>query len=590
MIINLVERWNEVSGEPPKTARGPRVFQGADAPCFIPSSEFGVNRSGRCVNAGQHRSSLLELLGTAPNHRPMKRWLSRMIQNLCVPRWFGWLAVWTLLVSVSVQAAEAPVAGVDFPRALASYASAPDASLWQSLSDRMAAEPCNVVASLLFVLAIIHTFLAPTFLKLAHRFAREHEENLNRTGRRASDKPYDDAVEEVSFKAAIFHFLGEIEAIFGIWVIPLLLSLLVAKDWDTTMNYLNQRVSFVEPMFVVVVMTIAASRPILKLAENLMAGVAALGKGTPAAWWFSILTVGPILGSFITEPAAMTISALLLARKIYERRPGPRLAYATIGLLFVNVSVGGTLTHFAAPPVLMVAGTWGWDSMHMFTHFGWKALVGVVVATSLYLYFFRRELRNLGPAETFENQPVMKWEHRPDPVPGWITVAHLMFLGWVVMNNHHPVLFIGGFLFYLAFTQATDHHQNPTQLRPALLVGFFLAGLVVHGGLQGWWIEPVLTRLAEVPLFFGATVLTAFNDNAAITYLASLVPGFSDGMKYAVVAGAVTGGGLTVIANAPNPAGQSILSRFFPEGVAPTKLMLGALFPTGIIILAFLFL
>jgi len=157
-----------------------------------------------------------------------------------------------------------------------------------------------------------------------------------------------------------------------------------------------------------------------------------------------------------------------------------------------------------------------------------------------------------------------------------------------VLNNHFPALFLGGFLFYLAFTQATEHHQSELALRPALLVGFFLAGLVVHGGLQRWWIEPLLTRLSELPLFFGAVGLTAFNDNAAITYLASLVPGFSPEMKYAVVAGAVVGGGLTVIANAPNPAGQSILSQYFPDGVSPVRLLLGALIPTAIMAAVFL--
>jgi hypothetical protein len=164
----------------------------------------------------------------------------------------------------------------------------------------------------------------------------------------------------------------------------------------------------------------------------------------------------------------------------------------------------------------------------------------------------------------------------------------VLFLIWTVMNNHYPVMFIGAFLFYLAFTEATEPHQDVVRLRPALLVGFFLAGLVVHGGLQGWWIEPVLTRLGELPLFFGALGLTAFNDNAAITYLASLVPNFGPALQYAVVAGAVVGGGLTVIANAPNPAGQSILSRFFPDGVSAGRLLLGALLPTAIMALAFL--
>ena len=120
------------------------------------------------------------------------------------------------------------------------------------------------------------------------------------------------------------------------------------------------------------------------------------------------------------------------------------------------------------------------------------------------------------------------------------------------------------------------------------MVGFFLAGLVTHGGLQGWWIAPVLGSLGDLPLMLTATVLTAFNDNAAITYLATLVPNLALNSKYAVVAGAVTGGGLTVIANAPNPAGQSILGRFFEGGVNPAKLAMAAIIPTIIMGICFM--
>ncbi len=240
-----------------------------------------------------------------------------------------------------------------------------------------------------------------------------------------------------------------------------------------------------------------------------MAGSASLGGGSPAAWWFSILTLGPLLGSLITEPAAMTICALLLARRFYQQGPSPRFAYATLGLLFVNISVGGTLTHFAAPPVLMVAGKWGWGGMHMLTHFGWKAVAGILAANIVYALYFRHELAALKGRDAGEKASEPK-------VPGWVTFSHMLFLVWTVMNSHYPALFIGGFLFYLGFLQATEHHQSDLQLRPALLVGFFLAGLVVHGGLQGWWIAPVLSRLSEVPLFVGAAVLTAFNDNAAL--------------------------------------------------------------------------
>jgi hypothetical protein len=346
---------------------------------------------------------------------------------------------------------------------------------------------------------------------------------------------------------------------------------------------------FIEPVFVVVIMTMAATRPILKTAERVLSIVADWGKGSPASWWLTILTFGPLLGSLITEPAAMTISALLLSQKFYQCRPSTKLAYATLGLLFVNVSVGGTLTHFAAPPVLMVAPKWGWGLTHMLTHFGWKAVVAILAANFLYFGMFSRELRALKYHASDQDNTSLAVDSS-SALPVWVTAIHILFLIWTVLTSHDPVLFIGGFLFFLAFLQATEHHQDDLALRPALLVGFFLAGLVVHGGLQGWWIGPVLRRLADTPLFIGAVVLTAFNDNAAITYLASLVPTLADSAKYAVVAGAVVGGGLTVIANAPNPAGQAILGRFFPNGVAPLGLLLGALVPTLLMGVLFLIL
>jgi hypothetical protein len=364
-------------------------------------------------------------------------------------------------------------------------------------------------------------------------------------------------------------------------------------SWTDFVLYVAKDRVFVEPIFVVVIMAIASSRPVLRFAEFMMSKAAALGKGTPSAWWFSVLIIAPILGSFITEPAAMTIGALLLAKKFYRFNPSPRLAYGTLGLLFVNISVGGTLTHFAAPPVLMVAGKWGWDTLFMMEHFGWKAVVGVVISTSLYFLFFRKDLFNLSDrADGREDGKVgpTSWLERENPVPPWVTGVHLVFLAWTVYAAHYPVLFVGGFLFFMAFTTATQHHQNPMSLRGPILVGFFLAALIIHGGCQSWWISPVITSLNDKLLMLGAAILTAFNDNAAITYLAAQVQDISDGAKYAVVAGAVSGGGLTVIANAPNPAGQSILSRFFRDGISPLGLFLGALIPTIIVYGCFLFL
>ncbi|MEO0510877.1 MAG: putative Na+/H+ antiporter [Verrucomicrobiota bacterium] len=473
------------------------------------------------------------------------------------------------------------------------------------LKVRIVADPFNLIATLIFFGAVVHTFMAAKFNKLAHKYEHKHRETMN-----THQKFYVEGKEPVSFKATLCHFLGEVEAIFGIWLIPMLICLVVMEPDGliTAAHYVDSR-NYTEPMFVVIIMAIASSRPVIQFAETCMKAVASLGKETPAAWWLSILVIAPLLGSFITEPAAMTIAALLLGQQFYLLDPSPTFKYATLGLLFVNISVGGTLTHFAAPPVLMVASTWHWNLPYMFTHFGWRAVIGIIIATAVYFLIFKKEFSELNDkAKQLQNE--VKAEQEPEPAPLWVILVHLAFVAWTVITLHHPPFFIGGFLFFIAFTMATHHHQYDIQLKSPLLVGFFLAGLVTHGGLQGWWISPVLSMLAEVPLFIGATVLTAFNDNAAITFLAAQVPAFSpdefigghwvsktgkalataQGLEYAVVAGAVTGGGLTVIANAPNPAGQSILSKYFKGGVSPLHLVLGALFPTVVMAACFMIL
>lgn len=504
---------------------------------------------------------------------------------------FGFLTIFfaALVAGLPVHGASVPAEGAaSFPLPLEHYSTPAGAGLWETLRLRAAAEPFNLLVTGIFLLAILHTFLAAKFMHLAHRWRDEHHAQL-RARPQTEDTVPGGAPQPVSFKAEVMHFLGEVEVIFGIWAVPLLGLMILFKGWPAAEGYLSHKVEFTEAMFVVVIMCLAATRPVLRLAEQGLRRVAALGGGSAAAWWLSILTIGPLLGSFITEPAAMTICALLLGRQFYDLKPGVRFRYATLGLLFVNVSVGGTLTHFAAPPVLMVAAKWGWGTPFMLGHFGWKAAVGILAANLFYFLLFRREFASLRRSASLDQNPE-NWSDRTDPVPVWVTGVHLVFLGWTVLMAHYPVLFIGGFLFYVAFSAATEHHQNPLNLKPAMLVGFFLAGLVVHGGLQGWWIEPVLASLSRTPLFLGAMGLTAFNDNAAITFLATLVPSFDETLKYAVVSGAVVGGGLTVIANAPNPAGQSILAGHFEDGVAPLRLLLGALPPTLIMALCFLLL
>jgi hypothetical protein len=481
--------------------------------------------------------------------------------------------------ALAFAAGPAPGANA-FPPPLESYQDSGLADIEAVLANRIHAEPFNLVATAIFLLAIIHTFLAPKILALSHKVQHEFEDKLREIhGPDLRQKiPHR---QQQSIPAAVLHFLGEIEAVFGIWVIPLALAMCFAKGSAATRIYLNYDVSYIEPLFVVVIMAIAASRPVVLAAVRVLGLVA--GK-SPARWWWVLLTLGPLLGSFITEPAAMTICALLLGREFYRLAPSPRFMYATLGLLFVNISVGGALTNFAAPPVLIVAGKWGWSTAYMFFTFGDRAVAGIILCNIVYFLVFRKEFAAMTGSAL--NLPQDETE-RQGPVPFWITAVHLAFMGWTVLVAHEPALFIGGFLFFLGFTIATTAHQDDINMKSPMLVGFFLAGLVVHGGLQGWWIEPVLSRLGELPLLVGATVLTAFNDNAAITYLATLVPNFSDELKVAVVSGAISGGGLTVIANAPNPAGQSLLQKYFPGGISPVGLFLAALFPTVVMLVLF---
>lgn len=473
---------------------------------------------------------------------------------------------------------------VVFPTPVEGYGDGGESNLWVKLAGRVRKDPFNAVGTLIFFCAIAHTFLTAKFRGISRGL--EHEcEAIGREleDDRASARELLRLKDRKKFLAVLFHFLGEVEAVFGIWVIPLAVAMSLMRGVGTASAYING-VHFTEPIFVVVIMAIASSRPVLFFAESCLGVAAGVGRGTPAAWWASLLTVGPLLGSFVTEPAAMTICAILLASKFYRLQPSMPLRYATLGLLFVNISVGGTLTHFAAPPVVMAASKWGWDLPFMLANFGWKAALGILVSNLLAFLVFHRELLSL-------RDPVGPLEGRKPDVPRLIVAAHLCFIAFVVIASHYAAVVILTFMLFQAFVMATERNQDLINLKSPVLVGFFLAGLVIHGGCQQWWIQPVLTSLNPLQLLLSSTVLTAFNDNAAITYLASLVPGFSAQAKLAVMAGAVAGGGLTVIANAPNPAGQSILQDHFgTSGVDAVKLLLAALIPTVIMILAFLFL
>lgn len=427
----------------------------------------------------------------------------------------------------------------------------------------------QIIGTTIFAIAVCHTFLVSKFEKVAHHFP------------------------EGSIGREFFHFLSEVEAVFGMYAYVFMGIYAVIEGvakYDEhhhvvggALQYMES-LNFTEPAFVFTIMVMAGTRPIIVFAEKLIKHFTKIiFLPQKMAFYVSTMILGPLLGSFITEPAAMTVTAMILLDYFYSGEMSSKFKYATLGLLFVNISIGGTLTHFAAPPVLMVAGKWGWGIHHMIGDFGWKAAIAIFINTNAIAFYFKKEL-------TGELKDKVQHEAYMKPT-WWITLVSLLLLAQTVYFAHHMVIFMGNFLLFLGFAAVTREYQDELKLIESLLVGFFLAGLVTLGGMQGWWIAPVLQSLGSFTLFLGATGLTAVTDNAALTYLGSLVEGLSDDKKYYLVAGAVTGGGLTVIANAPNPAGFGILKSSFGEGgISPVGLLLAAIPLTVVAFLAFQFL
>ncbi len=409
----------------------------------------------------------------------------------------------------------------------------------------------ELIGAILFALALIHIFSTKYFEHLAHTRPAH---------------------------AGIWHFLGEVEVVFGFWAMVLIVAFLIIDGKQVATTYLEQQ-SFTEPMFIFAIMVIAGSRPILQFSMLCVKTIARLIPWSDGkAFYFVTLSFVPLLGSFITEPAAMTLTGLILLDHYYSKGITTRLKYVTLGVLFVNISIGGTMTTFAAPPILMVASKWGWDFTFMFTTFGWKAVLVVLVNALVATFLFRRELSDM----LYEEQP----QQTRTPLP--VLLIHLFFLVGVVVFAHHPEVFMGLLLFFIGFAHAYERYQDRLILREGLMVAFFLAGLVILGGQQKWWLQPMLVGMDTTTLFYGATILTAFTDNAALTFLGSLLEGTSAEFQYSLVAGAVTGGGLTVIANAPNPAGFAILKGSFEDdAIHPLGLLVAALPPTFLSILAF---
>lgn len=414
------------------------------------------------------------------------------------------------------------------------------------------------IGTIYFVLALLHTFLVSFFAKFSHRFSKG------------------------SAAEAFFHLLSEVEIVFGFWAFLFLGTWALIEGFAPVIAY-QQSLKLTEPLFIFCIMIIASTRPLITISRKVILLISKylakiLRLDNLTIQFFTLLTVGPLLGSLITEPAAITITALLLHRMIDESKIDGQLLYAIIGLLFVNISVGGALTHFAAPPILIVAGTWGWTLSDVFSNLGEAAILTVVINTALFIILFKNKIGKMLKVIEADNYRM----------PHWVTISHLIFLAMIVAAAHYSQVFFGLFLIFIGLVTVTKIYQDDLKFKESLLVAFFLSGLIVFGTFQRWWIEPIILSLDESTLFFGAAGLTAFTDNAALTYLGSQVANLSDLSKWALVAGALSGGGLTILANAPNPAGFTILSSKFPDSsLNAFKLFKAAMLPTLVALVCF---
>lgn len=432
----------------------------------------------------------------------------------------------------------------------------------------------HLCALIILICAIIHTL----FVHKIHDVARhlEAKQAHKRHGKRF----------QRSILVQLIYFLAEVEVVFAFWAFPLFLLMTFNFGASVALEYINTR-DYTETLFVVIILSMASTRPIIHISQVVIQFIANRFGGNLSAWWFALLTACPLMGSFVTEAGAMAIGAYLLSKQFYHYRPSSKLAYATLALLFTNVSVGGVMTSFASPAVLILSHAWNWTNWYVFINFGWKAIIGVVAANTVYWIYFRKEFALLNQKQHSSHESFIAPREDHTAVPFWITLVHIFFMVLIVITAEYPAIFVATYLFFVGFHQSTRHHQDSLKLARPLLVGLFLAGLVIHGGLQGWWVVKLLADLTPIQVLGASMSLTAFNDNTAIAYLATLIPNWTDTYKYALFVGVVCGGGLTVIANAPNPAGFVILSEHFNNRISSWNLFLAALTPAFVFYLVY---
>ncbi len=414
------------------------------------------------------------------------------------------------------------------------------------------------LATLFFVVALVHTFLIPVIARVTSTLQKD----------------------SVAYK--VLHLLSEVELIFAFWALIFLMAWIFREGTEPISQFMvNLNIS--EPLFILCIVLMASVKPVLQFVKRALVIIA-----ISVAKFFKIplvicqiailLTLGPLLGSVITEPAAMTLAGLLLLQMFKDVEIDTKFLYAVLAVLFVNVSIGGALTHFAAPPILMVARIWQWDFLTVFRNLGFACIIAVTVNTAILVVYYKKHILQLRPLNA-----------EPTAIPPWITIGHVVLIALSVFFLHQPKVLILLLILFVGFVQLTRTFQEKLRWKEASFVALFLTGLLVLGTFQRWWLEPVISDLGEKIIFFAAVALTAVVDNAALTYLGAQVPNLSKAAQWALVSGALAGGGLTILANAPNPIGFALLNPLFPlRTLSSAKLFAAAAIPTAVAVVSFI--
>jgi hypothetical protein len=424
----------------------------------------------------------------------------------------------------------------------------------------------------IFICAVVHTYLTTTFYSL-------HLKYKSKSGRSQKKSKIYRSLSE------IFYFLSEVELVFGFWIIPLVIGLFFVSKIGTTIAYLETR-DYTYALYMTVVVAFASTRPIIVFAETILAYISRLGGNNAKSWWWTILTVGPLLVTILKEPGAMTITSILLAKTCFPFIKKMKFRYKTLALLFINISLGGLLAPHTSRSLFLVARAENWDFIYTFFRFGWKSMLIILINNSVFYFLFRKDFVKDSSALV----AYLEQEKKERP-PLWLTGIHLFFLLAIVLSSEYPPIFLGCFFLFLGIHRVTFHYQGneqgPLHLMPAILVGFFFASLLIHGELQRWWAVHLLQGLNFAGSLVMSSFLSAVIDNAVVLYFLDQVEPLSETILYAIVVGAMSSGSLTLMANGPNLIGYTNLKKFFRRNISLVSLFFAALPPTLIALFIF---